>query len=118
MQFLSLLALAASASAATLGERAICGPYATPAQLAAARKAIVDAKIAPQTPAQFKPTGIGSEVNLIPSFNPSALVDVAYGTKAVTFGNKFSTLETTSEPTISFGPELLHGKYSTLFRIS
>jgi hypothetical protein len=109
MHCLSLFALAVSASAAILRERQACPPYATHDQLVAERKAFVDAGIIPQTPDQFKPTG--SDVNLIPAFEPTALVDVAYGTKAVTYGNNFSTLETVSAPSISFSAEYDHGTH-------
>lgn len=108
MHFPTLFAVFASACAASLGDRTACDPYPSNAELAASRTALVKAKLVPDTAAQFRTSG--SDVNLIPTFNPTVLVDVAYGTEAASFGNALSTLETLSEPSISFSAEKGYGK--------
>ncbi|USW53335.1 Putative phosphatidylethanolamine-binding protein [Septoria linicola] len=101
----SILALAATVSAAALPEAALeerqtCR-IATPAELSRARNAFLREEIIPATPAAFNP----ANANLIPDFRPVSALSVSYANKAVELGNKFSTLETISQPTFSFTAE-------------
>lgn len=82
MQFISLLALVASATAAalpdgSLEERATACSTAGASTLAAAKAAFTSAKLVP---------------DLIPSFNPDVAVMANFNGKQVTLGNKFNTL--------------------------
>ncbi|CZT17706.1 uncharacterized protein RCC_03543 [Ramularia collo-cygni] len=115
MRLLSLLSLTLVASAASIGERANCDIHASTAEFATSRRALVDARLVPETPAQFQPTG--SNVNLIPSFNPTALLNVTYGQKIVRLGNSFSTLETVQAPSITFTAEQGHDPFTTKYTI-
>lgn len=88
----SLLALAATVSAAALPEagleeRQTCRT-ATQAELDEARNAFLAEGIIPATPAEFDPKA----PNLIPDFQPRAVLDVSYVNKAVELGTVFSTL--------------------------
>jgi hypothetical protein len=78
MQLLSLIAFVASATAAAipaaLEERAACA-FANPAALVRAKAEFQAAKIVP---------------DVIPKFNPTLELSVAYGDKAVNFGNLFN----------------------------
>ena len=81
MQLLSLFTFLASASAAalpaaTLEERQTCAD-ANAAALVKAKAAFTAAKIVP---------------DVIPQFKPTLELSVAYGSKAVNFGNTFNTL--------------------------
>lgn len=81
MQLLSFFTLLASASAAaipaaTLEERQTCA-NANAAALSKAKAAFTAAKIVP---------------DVIPQFNPTLELSVAYGAKAVNFGNTFNTV--------------------------
>jgi hypothetical protein len=81
MQLLSLFTFLASASAvaipaATLEERQTCA-NANANALAQAKAAFTAAKIVP---------------DVIPQFNPTLELSVAYKSKAVNFGNTFNTL--------------------------
>jgi hypothetical protein len=80
MQLLSLITFVASATAAAipaaLEERAAC-TFANPAALVKAKAAFQAAKIVP---------------DVIPRFDPTLELSVAYGSKAVNFGNTFNTI--------------------------
>jgi hypothetical protein len=81
MQLLSLITFVASATAAALPaaaleERAAC-TFADPAALVKAKAAFQAAKIVP---------------DVIPRFDPTLELSVAYGSKAVNFGNTFNTI--------------------------
>lgn len=82
MRFLSLLALATSATAAAIPdglveERATSCATAGASTIAAAKAAFTSAKLVP---------------DLIPSFNPDVAVAVNYNGKQVQLGNTFNTL--------------------------
>ena len=89
---LSILALAATVSAAALPDAALTERQtcrtATQAELQAARDAFLREEIIPPTPAQFD----RSTPNLIPDFQPKSALSVSYVNKAVELGNTFSTL--------------------------
>jgi hypothetical protein len=90
MQFLSLFALAATASAAAIESRQAVCPRAGFLELAASRRALVNALLVPETPSQFRPNG--PNANLERDFFPTLAVSVKYGEKAVNFGNTFTTV--------------------------
>lgn len=76
MKLLSLITLAASATAVAIDKRQTCA-NANAAGLARADKAFDDAKIVP---------------DVIPDFKPTLELTVTYPAKKVDFGNTFNTL--------------------------
>lgn len=86
MQFSTVLSLLLSASAALAAPTPVekrttaCSPVGIPAQVSAA---VVSA---------FKSSGVVP--TLIPSISPTVVVAVAYGSKEVLLGNKFTTART------------------------
>ncbi|KAL8939828.1 MAG: hypothetical protein Q9216_003150 [Gyalolechia sp. 2 TL-2023] len=99
---LILTAFAATASLASpLTSRQTCAAPPS-ADLAAAQKAIFDAKLVP---------------DLISSFSPSLLLRAAYNGKAVTLGNTFTTPQTLTQPTFSITKEAKFDPATTKYTV-
>ncbi|KAI6843231.1 hypothetical protein KC340_g1401 [Hortaea werneckii] len=97
MHFLSFLAFAATSTAAALPdgshdlvERASACTRASAATLAAAKSAFTSAGLVP---------------DLVPQFNPDIALKASWNGKQVQLGNTFNTLQTLTEPQVSFTAE-------------